>query len=270
MSGQTRSQLRWLGILSIGVFLVAGIAPPFPQPLEYHQFADRRIYFGIPNFVNVVSNLAFLLVGIAGLGFLFSRGSFGEVFTESRERWPYVVLFVSVALAGIGSAYYHLTPDNDRLVWDRLPIATAVMALLAATISERVSPKASLWLLPVLAVIGAGSALHWSWSEQRGVGNLNFYIVVQFYSLLVIILLVKFFPCRYTRGTDIYIALAWYGLAKLAEIADEQMYDLGHLISGHTAKHLLAAGSIYWLLRMLRKRRAEPKEMESPLHERIY
>jgi hypothetical protein len=239
------------------MLLIAAIVPPIPQPPEYHHFADTRSYFGIPNFFNVVSNLAFLVVGIAGLTFLLCSRASSEYksFIEPHEHWPYLILFVGVTLAGVGSAYYHLAPDNGRLMWDRLPIAIAIMALLSVTITERVGVRAGLWLLPVLVAMGALSVMHWYWSEQRGAGNLNFYIVVQFYSILLIVLLGRFFPSRYTRGADIYIVFAWYGAAKLTEMADREIYDFGHLISGHTAKHVLAAGGIYWILRMLKLRK---------------
>lgn len=259
----TRRRLWILGILSASMLLAAVIVPAIPQPAEYHQFADRRIYFDIPNFFDVASNAVFLLVGVAGLVFLLClRGSMAsEAFADLSERWPYLVFFLSVAMTCIGSIYYHLAPDNDRLVWDRLPIAMGIMALLAATLNERVSPRMGVPLLPVLIAIGAGSVMHWHWSEQRGAGNLNFYIVVQFYSLLVIILLGIFFPSRYTRGADIYMALALYGCAKLAEAGDREIYDLGQVVSGHTIKHLLAALAIYWILRMLTKRRPLPERM---------
>lgn len=251
--------LWWLSILSVGMLLLAAVVPPIPQPLEYHQFADQRSYFGIPNFFNVVSNGAFLLVGMAGLGFLLRpNGVRACAFVEPSERWPYLILFLNVTLVCIGSAYYHLAPDNERLMWDRLPIALGIMALLGAALSERVSAKAGLRLLPALVAIGVGSVMHWQWSEQRGASNLNFYIVVQFYSLLVICLLGIYFRSRYSRGADIYIALGFYGIAKLAEIGDRSIYGLGQVISGHTIKHLLAAGSLYWILRMLRKRRPLP------------
>lgn len=260
MNRRIRTRLWLLGILSIGMLLLAAIVPPIPQPLGYHQFADQRIYFGIPNFFNVASNGAFLIVGVAGLLTLLRSNVAQQTraFVYPSEHWPYLILFLNVALVCIGSAYYHLAPGNERLMWDRLPIAIGIMALLAATLNERVSAKAGLRLLPFLIAIGLGSVLHWHWSEQRGAGNLNFYIVVQFYSLLVIILLGIYFRSRYTRGADVYTALAFYGCAKLAEFADRQIYDLGHVISGHTAKHLLAAGAIYWIVRMLRKRRALP------------
>ena len=151
MEGRMRSRLWWLGVLSGGMFLIAAIVPPIPQPLEYHQFADARAYFGIPNFLNVFSNVAFLFVGVAGLIFLLhSRTSIVlKAFVELPEHWPYLILFSDMILASMGSAYYHLLPDNDRLVWDRLPIATGIMALLAATLSEHIEsesrPTAITW-----------------------------------------------------------------------------------------------------------------------------
>jgi hypothetical protein len=106
--------------------------------------------------------------------------------------------------------------------------------------------------------------MHWYWSEQRGAGSLNFYIVVQFYSLLVIFLLGIFFRSRYTGGFYIYTVMALYGLAKLAEIQDQEIYDLGQVMSGHTAKHLLAALAIYWILRTLAKREPVTEKMRRP------
>ncbi len=50
----------------IMAFAVA-ILPPFPQPLAYHRFADARAWLDVPNFLDVVSNLAFLIVAALGL-----------------------------------------------------------------------------------------------------------------------------------------------------------------------------------------------------------
>jgi hypothetical protein len=30
--------------------------------------------------------------------------------------------FAGNAAAGFGSAYYHLKPDDERIIWDRLPV----------------------------------------------------------------------------------------------------------------------------------------------------
>ena len=40
---------------------------PVAQDPAYHALADQRVVLGIPNFWNVVSNLAFLAAGWAGL-----------------------------------------------------------------------------------------------------------------------------------------------------------------------------------------------------------
>lgn len=245
--------LMMLLVVALGV---AAILPPVSQPLSYHQFVDQRAFGFVPNFLNVVSNLIFLFVGTAGLVFLrrVQAVSSQKTFADMQECWPYWVVFLSALMVSVGSAYYHWEPGNSTLVWDRLPIAIGMMALLAAAVSERIGIRQGLRLLPVLIMIGMGSVVYWYWSEQQGAGNLNFYIVVQFCSILLIVLLAILFPSRYTRGADIYGVITLYGLAKLAEILDEQIYLLGQIVSGHTLKHLLAGMAVYWVLRMLQKR----------------
>src|SRR5205823_8261116 len=101
---------------------------PIPQDVSYHSFADKRQFLGVPNFLNVVSNLPFLVVGLLGLRLVLGNGKDQQVFLNSVERWPYLVLFIGVTLTAFGSGYYHWAPDNDRLVWDRLPMAITFMA----------------------------------------------------------------------------------------------------------------------------------------------
>ena len=129
------------------------------------------------------------------------------------------------------------------------------MSLVSATIAERVSLRAGLWLLPVLLLIGLGSVLQWYLSELRGAGDLRFYSAVQAYSVLFL-LIALLLPPRYTRGSDLAIVAGFYVLAKVLELLDKPIFELtGHIISGHTLKHLAAAGAAYWILRMLTKRR---------------
>src|SRR5262245_11663658 len=98
---------------------------PFGQDIAYHDFADQRPLFGVPHGLNVLSNIPFLVVGIAGLALLLGPEAqrWGESFVRSEEHRPFAVFFVAVALTSVGSAYYHLEPTNARLVWDRLPMA---------------------------------------------------------------------------------------------------------------------------------------------------
>lgn len=246
-----------LGIFTVVILLMTVLYPPIPQSVAYHQFADQTSFFDIPNFLNVVSNLAILVSGLIGMLFVLQcyRSPGQRCFINRAECWPYLVMFLSVVMTGFGSAYYHWAPDNEVLLWDRLPIAIGVTALLAAALMERISVRVGLWGLPVLVVLGVVSVLYWYWTEQLGAGNLNYYVVVQFYSLLLIILLGIFFSSNYTRASDMNKVIALYAVAKVAETFDQEIYDLEQIVSGHTIKHLLAAVAIYLIVRMLQKRR---------------
>jgi hypothetical protein len=238
------------------VAAIAMLLPPMPQPQWYHMFADQRRFLGIPNFNNVVSNFPFAAVGLCGLVFLMRascRQGAGH-FLDRRERWPYLIVFVGLILTAAGSSYYHLQPDNTTLVWDRLPMTIVMMSLLAAIVAERIELRAGLLLMPLLLLIGLSSVLQWRASEVRGAGDLRFYAAVQLYSVLFLVI-AFLLPSRYTRGRDLAIVAGFYVLAKILEALDRPIFDLGHIVSGHTLKHLAAAGAGYWIFRMLQKRR---------------
>lgn len=250
-----KTGLSLIAGITVAVAAAAFFVPRIPQPQSYHMFADRRAFLGIPNFGDVVSNVPFAIVGVWGLVYLaWLRGSeLSKRFVDRRERLPYLVFFVGVLLTAFGSSYYHLHPDNARLVWDRLPMTTAFMSLVAVLIAERINLRAGLWLLPILLVVGMGSVFQWYWTELRGVGDLRFYATVQFYSV-VFLLIVMSFRSRYTYGSALAVVAGLYVLAKLLETFDRQVFSLGHIVSGHTLKHLAAALAGYWVLRMLMKR----------------
>ena len=242
-------------LLTLAVVLAVLFLPPVPQPEQYHHFADQRTFLGISHFLNVVSNAAFLLAGGAGLRGLLRDGT---AFVHSRERWTYAVFFLSILLVGLGSGYYHLAPGNDRLFWDRLPMSLAFMSLLSAVLVERLGARAGLRLFPWLAAAGPLSVLYWILTERAGAGDLRFYGLVHFYPVVLIPLLLWLFPPRYTRGQDVLVVLVLYGAALGAQWLDRQIFSLGGWVSGHTAKHLLAALAAWWVWRMLRLRRPAP------------
>jgi len=244
-----------LALIAVVVPIACSI-PPIPQPLSYHQFADQRTFLGIPRFCDVISNLPFAVVGTWGLVFLYSsnvnRTTGG--FLDRREIWPYLFFFLGLLLTAFGSSYYHLAPDNARLLWDRLPLSITFMSMVAAIISERVHLTFGLWLLPVLLCVGFASVLQWYWSETRGAGDLRFYAVVQACSALAL-LLGLLLPPRYTRSMDLGLLLGFYGLAKILEFLDIPTFSVLHLVSGHSLKHLAAAAAGFCVLQMLRKRK---------------
>jgi hypothetical protein len=262
--------LRLLAVAAPGVvgaaFLFAG--PPLSQNLEYHKFADRRTLLGIPHCLNVVSNIPFLLIGVLGLRFVLRRAAVGPdgTFLTATERGPYAALFLGVGLTAFGSAYYHLDPTNDRLVWDRLPMTLAFMGLFDAVIGERVGVAVGRRLLLPLLAVGLASVWYWHWTEEHDRGDLRPYYLVQFYPVLAIPLLVVLFPPRYTRTAGLFVALGWYVLAKIFEHPyDRGVFSLGEVVSGHTLKHLAAACGAWALLRMLQARRPVPASQPAPL-----
>jgi hypothetical protein len=257
-------EARVLGYVGLAVVLlgVTFCLPPIPQAVSYHAFADDRTMLGVPNFLNVVSNGPFLVVGALGLWVLLRRDAIrpDRPIQERAERAPLLVLFSGVLLTAFGSAWYHLAPDNGRLVWDRLPMTVAFMGFFASMIGERVGVRAGAWLLWPLVWLGAASVYTWHAGEQRGAGDLRLYGFVQFFPMLTIPLLMYLFPARYTRSGCVFLALGWYLLAKVLELGpiDHGIYAAGQLVSGHTLKHLSAALGAYWLLHMVAFRRPVP------------
>jgi hypothetical protein len=248
----TRLGRIWLVVLiALAGALAALLLPPLQQPQEYHQFADQRTWLAIPNFLNVISNVGFLLVGLAGLGFLCNKTTVkaSRIFVEPAERIPYAAFFLGILFTGFGSAYYHWRPSDSTLVWDRLPMTVAFMSLLAATIAERIALRAGLRLLGPLILAGAASVGYWRWH-----GNLWPYAAAQYYSILLVGLILALFPARYSRSDDLVWVAVLYALAKVAEALDARILAASRLVSGHTLKHLLAAFAVYWILRMLVKR----------------
>jgi hypothetical protein len=167
---------------------------------------------------------------------------------------PWWVFFAGVALTSAGSAWYHLAPDDARLVWDRLPMTIAFMSLVAAVVSERISVRAGSLLLWPLVLLGLASVVYWRWSALGGFENLRPYLAVQFGSIAVVLAIAGLYRSRYTHGAVIFALAAAYGIAKVAEAFDREMFELGQWVSGHTLKHLAAAAGVVLLLRSLQRR----------------
>jgi hypothetical protein len=230
---------------------------PIPQDPGYHHFADRRTLLGIPHFGDVVTNLAFIIVGVWGLRFLRGvRPPPEGPFRSADERLPYLVFFASVLLTGLGSWVYHWSPGNAPLVWDRLPLTGVTMSLLGIAIDERTGGRLGRRLLPVFLAFGAGSVAWWHFTERAGMGDLRLYAMAQFYPLAAIPLLLLLFPRRYTHAGAFWAALGLYALAKACEQADAAIHAAtGEIVSGHNLKHLLAAGAPGAVLWMLSRRK---------------
>ncbi len=250
-------QIKYCKIVAILAIACSGLLIAFALPLTaqdpaYHQFADQRGWLGIPHFGDVLSNLPFAIVGLLGVYSITCKRS---VTFPASLRVAYLCFFVGVALTGVGSAYYHLYPDNDRLVWDRLPMTIAFMAFLTIIIGEYLSEQAAKILLLPLLALGIFSVYYWHVSEQAGVGDLRLYGLVQFLPMLLIPLIMILFPAHYTHSYLLWLMLGAYGLAKLLEVEDAAVYRIFRVISGHSLKHIFAALGPLLLLLALRYRK---------------
>lgn len=232
------------------IFLLCAIAMLFHGPIaqitDYHHFADRRYWWGLPNAADVLSNLGFLIVGIVGLQQIW-RGRHHAALQTSRSG--YVLFFASLVLTAIGSSWYHLAPDNARLVFDRLPIALACGGLLAAVWQETAGQVRGLTV--AMAMFAIAGVAWWRFTDLHGVGDLRPYLLLQALPLVLIPLLQ--YQSRRPRAERMAFAVAiWlYVLAKICEVNDHAMFDVFAFISGHTLKHLLAslaAAILVWSL----------------------
>lgn len=215
---------------------VTALTPPFSQDPHYHHFADSRTLFGIPNCLDVMSNLGFILAGVIGFALQRRRGDL----TPPLAHWMRSYC-VSLVLVGLGSIYYHLAPSNHTLVWDRLPMTVTFSLFFCLILASHLSIRLATTVLPLMLAGGVMATLCWYHSEIAGEGDLRFYAAFQFLPMLLAILILLLLPCRELRKPALAMTLILYALAKLAEMSDTGIYAFTGFMSGHTLKHLLAA-----------------------------
>ena len=252
MKSRRRERMRPATVLPMIVtgavavaFLVHG---PIPQLADYHDFADQRMLLGVPHAFDVLSNAGFLVVGLVGVRRLW----------RSRERaiadgawYGYMVFCVSLIATGVGSAYYHLAPDDARIVWDRLPIAIACAGLLAAVRAECSSGAGDRQRVVLLVIAAVSSVMWWRVTGISGEGDLRPYLLLQSLPLVVIPLWQTVYTTPPQRRAAFGIAMVLYVAAKIAELGDHAVFSALGVISGHTLKHLVATVAAAALVRVI-------------------
>jgi len=229
------SSLFFIVILSIG---------PISQNQDYHHFVDTRSFLGIPNFIDVTTNILFGIIGITGLSFLIKN-------RQKYARWSWLVFFVGIITLCFTSGYYHWNPNDATLVWDRLSLAVMFMSLVVASMSEHIDPRFDRWMLGPLVMIGLMSVIYWAIFN-----DLRFYIWAQLTPMLVIPVLIIFYTSKYSHAKYLWITFLFYLLAKITELYDREIFVVnGENVSGHSLKHIFAAIGLFFILQMLRKRK---------------
>lgn len=224
---------------ALGLLFILSL-DPIAQNIEYHNFIDQRTYAGVSNFWNVISNLPFLLVGGMGIYSIYYSQNI-KFITEIKIA--YTLFYLGVSIIAIGSTYYHLTPSNESLAWDRIPMTIAFMSLFSIIIAEFISPYIGRIILWPLILFGVYSIYYW-----HNIGDLRLYILVQFLPIIVIPLMLLFFKATFTKTSGYWLLLLAYVVAKVLEHYDSQIYNMFVIVSGHSIKHVIAALGVYLLL----------------------
>ena len=213
---------------------------PIAQSLDYHAFADRSVHLGLPHFADVTSNLGFALVAIWGwLALVPVRQN--ELL---KPGWlGYRLFLIGLLLTALGSAYYHLAPDNARLVWDRLPIALSCAGLLAGVRGDVRQQREAAYPI-VLGIFAILSVVWWNFTEQVGSGDLRPYLFLQALPLLLIPLWQWQYRAPRADRLAFGSAIAFYALAKWAELNDHAIAATLGGVTGHTLKHGLATVAV--------------------------
>lgn len=251
------SHLPSLITLAAGAALL--VHGPIEQLPNYHDFADHRVVAGIEHAYDVLSNLGFALVALWGWRRLRPLREHPAL----AAGWPgYRLFLLGLLLTALGSSFYHLAPDNARLVWDRLPIAWACAGLLAAVYAEtrglRRDAHDGRTDAAVLALLATLSIAWWCFTDRAGHGDLRPYLLLQGLPLILVPLWQAQYRAPRADRLAFGGALALYVLAKAAELQDHELQTALGLLSGHTLKHLLATAAAFVIVAQLVRRVEAP------------
>ncbi len=236
----------WLLGPNVVSLLDLSLNPQGHAPLHAHghPFVDARGWWGVPNTLDVLSNLPLVLAGVAGFWCLR-----GRTLTRST-RHALRVFFAGLILSGLGSATYHWAPDAGSLVIDRLGMAVAFAGVLALAVAERVGQREARLFLPAVLVLAVVSAV-----LPHLQGNVLPWAVVQFGGMGLVVWAATRAPAQGALGVSLAGLIALYAVAKLLELGDEAVFHAtGEWVSGHSLKHVAAACAALPILVGLRRR----------------
>jgi len=212
---------------------------PIHQPGGYHDFADQSLIWGVPHFCDVTSNLGFAIAALWGWRRLAPAAGHEDL----RHGWAgYRLFLIGIFLTALGSTWYHLAPDNARLVWDRLPIALACAGLLAGVAGDA-RRRDSGRTATLLALAAVASVAWWRFTDLAGAGDLRPYLLLQALPILLIPLWQGLHDAPRADRLAFGAAIALYILAKLTELNDHAIAAVLDPLTGHTLKHLLATAA---------------------------
>ena len=240
MSPAAHRRERRVGLAILLLLAALPILPPIGQDQAYHDFADTRTILGLPNALDTLSNLAFLIGGGAGIGLVLARRLPGPATALGAMTLLTFIGFVATAL---GSAWYHVQvpPTDAGLAIDRYGMVIAFAGILGLAAAHRASDRAG-WAVGAAALV-AGPLAVWWWGVS---GSLTPYALLQFGGMAVIVLLVAWrdgtADTPVQPGPNWPLLIGFYLVAKVLEMGDHEIWQwTANFVSGHTLKHLAAA-----------------------------
>lgn len=229
-------KLLILLLINISTLILLFTNQAIHQDPSYHNFVDVRPILGHPNFFDCLSNIFFLVISF--IGFKYAK--------TNKLSISWKAFFISIGLVAFGSYYYHFNPNNQTLVWDRLPMTLGFMSLITAVFCETFKLNNEKIILLLTNAVGVLSVVVWVMTK-----DLRLYYWVQLTPIISLLIIGLFFSknlnAKYMLG-----AFALYILAKVTEHKDALFFETLS-ISGHTIKHILAAVSVYFLYLMKKK-----------------
>jgi hypothetical protein len=239
-----------LAAIALAVFfpMLADLLPHIPTSghshvhAHGHAFIDARSFFGIPNCLDVISNIPFLFAGIWGLVWL-QRHRFPNATHRAAQ-----VFFAGLILTCLGSSLYHWAPSDVGLMMDRLGMAVAFAGVIAFAAGSRLGESAAGQAMRVLLILAPLAAV-----AAYSLHNVLPWAVVQFGGMLTIVCL-ALQPQRKGSALNLWALIAWYALAKIFEATDESVFELTQgIVSGHSLKHIAACMAAWPVLAALKK-----------------
>jgi hypothetical protein len=256
-----RALFIFAALLTLLALLGPDVSHLEPAPTHAHggAFADMRELLSIPNALDVLSNLPFLIFGAWGLLCLSPRWPI----LPAPQRQAVAVFFVGLIATWIGSSYYHWEPNAWGLMWDRAGMGIAFAGVLGLAVAERVSPRAST-ATSFVTLVSALAATAWCFAT----GDVLPWACIQFGGMLLV-LACAFLPRQANSlGVNWLALIGIYAAAKLLEGADAAVFHAtGDWISGHSLKHVVASLAALPVLFALGKTQ---RTQDNPLHRAAY
>jgi len=214
-------------LAALVVATVVAIAFPVTRTSAFHVYSDQRELFGIPHAGDVLSNLAFLAVGLSAMR---------RAVTPSQQAAA-----SAVNLIAMGSAMYHFAPADITLALDWMGIGFTLGFVGAAVLGDRLGAAAeqrTLFLTPVLTL---ATIITWLVTGGTHGGTMTPYVAWQALGIAVPPLVALIAPGKIPR-VPLLGAVALFALARLCAAHDARLLDaIG--VSGHSLKHVAAAGA---------------------------